>query len=149
MNVSIGFDHGAITLRQPVLKAVTQAGHTAIDHGTATVDSVDYPDYARLVADDILSGKADLGILCCTTGIGMSIAANKIPGIRAAHVHFVDEASLTRRHNDANILCMGAMHTNPEDAGELVAAFLGSDFEGGRHLRRVCKFVDWEKNPRG
>ncbi len=144
MNISVGFDHGAIALREAVLKSVTQAGYSVIDHGTKTPDSVDYPDYARLVADDITSGKSKLGILCCTTGIGMCIAANKVPGIRAANVHHVDEASLTRRHNNANVLCLGALHTTPDAAHQLIDAFLNSQFEGGRHERRVCKFTEWE-----
>ena len=147
MNISVAFDHGAIDLREAVLQAISDAGHSVTDHGTKTTDSVDYPDYARLVSDDINSGSADLGILCCTTGIGMSIAANKVRGIRAANVHYVDEASLTRRHNNANILCMGAMHTPPELARELVTVFLANTFEGGRHERRVCKFTDWESEP--
>jgi len=146
MRVSIGFDHGALRLRAPVLEALEQAGHTIIDHGTTASESVDYPDYARLVAQDVVNGNAEAGILCCTTGIGMSMAANKIRGIRAALVHFEDEAALTRRHNNANVLCMGALHTSPAAARKLVEVFLASKFEGGRHERRVCKFVEWESN---
>ena len=149
MIISLGFDHGALSLREAVLQSVRTAGHELIDHGTDSSESVDYPDYARLVAEDVASGRAHFGILCCTTGIGMSIAANKIRGIRAANVHFTDEASLTRRHNDANILCLGALHISPESARELIATFLQSEFEGGRHHRRVCKFVDWESNSCG
>ncbi len=144
MKVSIGFDHGALELRAPVLEALAAGGHTVIDHGTDSPDSVDYPDYARLVCDDVLDGRAEAGVLCCTTGIGMSMAANKIKGIRAALVHHQDEASLTRRHNNANVLCLGAIHTDPQTAPGLVEVFLSSSFEGGRHERRVCKFSDWE-----
>lgn len=144
MKVSIGFDHGALPLRAPVINALKQAGHTIVDHGTDNAESVDYPDYARLVADDVVSGRAQAGILCCTTGIGMSMAANKVRGIRAALVHHEDEAILTRRHNNANVLCMGSLHTDPSQAGKLVNAFLDSTFEGGRHERRVCKFINWE-----
>ena len=144
MKISIGFDHGALQLRAPILEALNEGGHTITDHGTDSKDSVDYPDYAKLVADDVVSGQSDLGILCCTTGIGMSIAANKVKGIRAALVHHEDEASLTRRHNNANVLCLGAMHTSAVTAKRLVDVFLTSEFEGGRHERRVCKFIDLE-----
>lgn len=147
MNISIGFDHGALTLRAPVLEGLQAAGHTIIDHGTDSPESVDYPDFARLVCDDVTSGKAEAGILCCTTGIGMSMAANKVRGIRAALVHHEDEASLTRRHNNANVLCMGALHTDPDTARKLVDVFLSNSFEGGRHDRRVCKFTEWEDLP--
>ena len=146
MNISIGFDHGALQLRTPVIETLKQGGHTVIDHGTDSGQSVDYPDYAKLVADDVVSEKADAGILCCTTGIGMSMAANKIKGIRAALVHYEDEASLTRRHNNANVLCLGALHTLPSDAGKLVDTFLSSEFEGGRHEKRICKFIELESD---
>ncbi|MEY2999945.1 MAG: hypothetical protein RL648_159, partial [Verrucomicrobiota bacterium] len=116
MNISLGCDHGALSLRQPVLDFLALQGHEVIDHGTFTADSVDYPDYARLVCEDLLNGSADFGILICTTGIGMSMAANKWPGIRAALVHHEDEAELTRRHNHANVLCLGALHTTAYEA---------------------------------
>ena len=146
MKVSIGFDHGALSLRAPVLDSLKVNGHVVIDHGTDSPDSVDYPDYAHLVTNDVTSGTAEAGILCCTTGIGMSIAANKVAGIRAALVHHEDEAALTRRHNNANILCLGALHTDAEDAQRLVAVFLENEFERGegRHERRVGKFMKWE-----
>ncbi|MEX0324806.1 MAG: ribose 5-phosphate isomerase B [Puniceicoccaceae bacterium] len=147
MKISIGFDHGAIALRKPVLEFLQSSGHEVIDHGTDTTDSVDYPDYAKCVAGDVASGTAEAGILCCTTGIGMSMAANKVKGVRAAVVHFEDEAALTRRHNNANVLCMGALHTSPELAQRLVEVFLSNSFEGGRHQRRVDKFSDWESSP--
>ena len=144
MKISIGFDHGAVALRAPVLAALKAGGHEVTDHGTDSAESVDYPDYARLVTDDVASGTAEAGILCCTTGIGMSMAANKVPGIRAAVVHFEDEAALTRRHNNANVLCLGALHTTPEQVRPLVEVFLSNTFEGGRHQRRVGKFSEWE-----
>ena len=139
MNISIGFDHGALALRQPVLDTVAGLGHNVTDHGTRTADSVDYPDFAALVAADVSAGRADLGILCCTTGIGMSIAANKVKGVRAAVVHYEDEAHLTRQHNHSNILCLGAIHTTAYEAGRLIEAFLSSTPEAGRHERRVGK----------
>ena len=144
MKVSIGFDHGALGLRAPVIEKLSELQHEVADHGTDSPESVDYPDYARLVAEDVASGRADLGILCCTTGIGMSIAANKVDGVRAALVHHEDEAELTRRHNNSNILCLGALHTTAYDAKRLVEIFLKSEFEGGRHARRVDKFTALE-----
>ena len=144
MKISFGLDHGALPLRQPLLDFLQAAGHEVIDHGTRSTDSVDYPDYARKVADDVVAGRADAGVLCCTTGIGMSIAANKVAGVRAAMVHFEDEASLSRRHNYANVICLGALHTTGEQACRLVEVFLASKFEGGRHERRVGKFSCWE-----
>lgn len=149
MKISIGFDHGAIPLRQPVLEYLQAAGHEVIDHGTDSTESVDYPDYAKCVARDVASGTAEAGILCCTTGIGMSIAANKVKGVRAANVHFEDEAALTRRHNNANVLCLGAIHVQPEQAKRLVEVFLSNTFEGGRHERRVDKFSHWESGSCG
>lgn len=144
MNISIGFDHGAISLREALIQHLESKGHTLIDHGTDSDSSVDYPDFAKPVTGDVVSGAAEIGVLCCTTGIGMSIAANKVNGIRAAVVHYEDEASLTRRHNNANVICMGALHTTPDQAVKLVDAFISSEFEGGRHGRRVDKFSDWE-----
>lgn len=144
MIISIGFDHGAIPLREGLLASLREDGHELIDHGTDSSDSVDYPDYARLVCEDVRQERAEIGILCCSTGIGMSMAANKFPGIRAALVRYDDEAALTRRHNNANVLCMGGFHTTPYEARILARTFIQSSFEGGRHARRVGKFTDWE-----
>jgi len=140
MNISIGFDHGAVALRETLLQHLQSHGHKVIDHGTDSLVSVDYPDFAVPVCEDVRDGRAEIGILCCTTGIGMSMAANKQPGIRAAVVKFEDEAALTRQHNNANVLCMGALHTTPYEAVRLTDSFLASEFEGGRHARRVSKF---------
>lgn len=144
MNISIGFDHGALSLRQALIQHLESQGHSLIDHGTDTDSSVDYPDFARPVTADVVSGGADIGVLCCTTGIGMSIAANKVKGIRAALVHHEDEAALTRQHNNANVICFGALHTTADEAIKLVDVFIGAEFEGGRHGRRVDKFSEWE-----
>jgi RpiB/LacA/LacB family sugar-phosphate isomerase len=145
MIISIGFDHGALPLREALLTHLRQQGHTLVDHGTDKPDSVDYPDFARLVCEDVTGKRAEVGILCCTTGIGMSMSANKFPGIRAALVRYEDEAALTRQHNHANILCMGALHTTAYEAARLADTFLASQPEGGRHARRVGKFMDWER----
>jgi RpiB/LacA/LacB family sugar-phosphate isomerase len=140
MKISIGFDHGAISLRDPLIQHLNAQGHELVDHGTDSAESVDYTDYANLVSDDVAQGRVEAGILCCTTGIGMSMAANKVQGVRAAVVKFEDEAALTRQHNNANVLCLGAHHTTPYEAVRLADIFLASTFEGGRHERRVNKF---------
>lgn len=144
MKISIGFDHGAVALREPLLEHLREKGHQIVDHGTDSIESVDYPDFSRKVCEDVAGGTSELGILCCTTGIGMSISANKFKGIRAALARFEDEATLTRQHNHANVLCMGAIHTTPYEARRLVDAFIESKPEGGRHARRVGKFMEWE-----
>lgn len=144
MKISLGVDHGALQLRESLLRHLTESGHEVLDHGTDSPDSVDYPDFSKRVCEDVVAGRAEIGILCCTTGIGMSISANKIPGIRAACVHFEDEAALTRRHNKANVLCMGGLHTTSYEAARLADTFIASSFEGGRHQRRVAKFTAWE-----
>jgi len=147
MKVSIGFDHGALPLRAPLLQHLKDRGIEFIDHGTSSNDSVDYPDYASKVALDVSEGRAETGILCCTTGIGMSLAANKFRNIRAAVIHYEDEAALTRQHNHSNVICMGALHTTPYEANRLVDIFLDTPFEkGGRHERRVGKINQLESN---
>lgn len=148
MKITLGADHGAFHLREATLNYLKENGHEVIDHGTYSTDSVDYPDFVDLVCRDLREEKAELGILCCTTGLGMSIAANKQPGIRAALVHYNDEAGLSRRHNNANVLCMGQLHTTAHEAAQLIDTFLSAPFEEGRHARRVAKFTAWEnQNP--
>ena len=145
MKIAIGADHAGYALKDLVRDALRQAGHEVIDVGTNSADSTDYPDYAVAVAEGVLSGAAERGILVCSTGVGMSIAANKIDGIRAALAFNVDEVRLTRAHNDANIITIGARYTDPEAANEMVRIFLETPFEGGRHARRVGKIADLEK----
>lgn len=139
MKISIGADHGGVALRDALSKALKEKGHEVIDHGAFSTESVDYPDFAGLVGLDVTSGRADYGVLICKTGIGMSIAANKVPGVRAALVHFADEAALCREHNNANVIVFGAVYTLPEDAVTLTGIFLSTEFEGGRHQRRLDK----------
>jgi ribose 5-phosphate isomerase B len=139
MKISIGADHGGVSLRSALATALQQEGHTVIDHGTFSSESVDYPDFSSQVGADIIEQRAERGILICKTGIGMSIAANKISGVRAALVHFEDEASLCRQHNNANVIVFGSAHTSPEQAVQLTKIFLATEFEGGRHQRRVDK----------
>ena len=143
MNIAIGCDHRGVDLKQSVIKSITEAGHSYEDFGCYTADSVDYPDIAQKVAEAVARGGFEVGILICSTGIGMCIAANKVKGIRAALCHNTFGACRARQHNDANILCVGA-EEEPERVPEIVEAFLTCEFEGGRHQRRVDKIRDME-----
>ncbi len=143
MRIAIGCDHRGLNLKQSVIELLTRAGHSHQDLGCYTTDSVDYPDIAKQVAEAVAAGDFQYGILICGTGIGMSIAANKVKGIRAALCHNAFGARRARQHNDANILCLGA-EEGQEQVPEIVNAFLTSEFEGGKHLRRVSKIKDLE-----
>jgi ribose 5-phosphate isomerase B len=138
VRIAIGCDHKGLNLKQSVIQLITQSGHSYEDMGCYTTDSVDYPDIAGKVAGAVASGDFDYGILICDTGIGMSIAANKVKGIRAALCHDAFSAARARKHNDANVLCLGGGNS-PEVMTETVATFLTTQFEGGRHLRRLNK----------
>ena len=140
MKISIGADHGAVPLRLHLIQVLREEGHDVLDHGTEDEQSVDYPDYAKAVAREVASGTSDFGVLCCTNGIGMSIAANKTPGVRAALIHFEDDAFYARSHNNANVICFGSRHHTHYDAARFLRRFLAIPFEGGRHARRVNKF---------
>lgn len=135
--VMAGSDHAGLTLRAEAVKAAKGAGCEVEDLGPHAADSVDYPDYARLVAEAVAGGRARLGILVCGTGIGMSIAANKVAGVRAALCRTEYEARMARAHNDANVLCLGERVTGGGLGAAIVLAFLATPFEGGRHARRV------------
>ena len=143
MRIAVGCDHRGVSLKKSVIKLITEVGHSYEDFGCYTTESVDYPDIAKKVAEAVARGDFERGILVCSTGIGMSIVANKIKGIRAARCHNAFSACRARRHNDANILCLGA-EEEPEQAPEIVNAFLTCEFEGGRHQRRVDKIRDME-----
>lgn len=136
----IGTDHGGFELKEAVVSYLKGSGYDVEDIGCFSSESVDYPDYANAVAQAVVSGKKDLGILCCTTGIGMSVAANRYPGIQAAVVTDIALAAKTRVHNNTNVLCLAGDFTSAEDAGKIVDAWLGAEFDGGgRHERRVAK----------
>ncbi|MBU6303110.1 MAG: ribose 5-phosphate isomerase B [Verrucomicrobia bacterium] len=137
--LTLGADHGGVALKNQLVAWLKASGTTVHDVGTFGPESVDYPDVAREVASAVAGHPEGRGILICTTGIGVSIAANKVPGIRAALVHTVGEAGMCRRHNDANVLCLGGSETGFETAKEIVETFLRTEFEGGRHERRVHK----------
>lgn len=138
MRIAIGCDHRGIDFKGEVIKIAAAAGHDCRDFGTNTTEAVDYPDIAKEVGEVVAGGEFDRGILICGTGIGMSIAANKLPGIRAALCHNAFSAERARQHNDANIICLGAEY-GLDGLEKTVNAFLVTEFEGGRHQRRVDK----------
>lgn len=137
MKIAIGNDHSAVEFKNELVKFLESEGYEVINCGTDTKDSVDYPVYSKSVSEAVLSKKADLGVLICGTGIGISIAANKIPGIRAALVTNEYCARLTRQHNDANIVAFGARVIGIDLAKSCLKVFLETEFEGGRHQRRI------------
>ncbi len=143
--VIAGSDHAGLALRAEAVKAAREAGLEVEDLGPFSSESVDYPDYAKAVAEAVASGRAKVGILVCGTGIGMSIAANKVKGVRAAQCTTEFEARMARAHNDANVLCLGERVVGLGLGGAIVKAFLEATFEGGRHERRVQKMRDLER----
>lgn len=146
MNITIGSDHGAVALKDEVKRVLREIGGIEItDVGTFGTDAVDYPDIAEKVCADVASGKAARGIVLCGTGLGISIAANKIKGIRCALCDDVYSARMSREHNDANVLALGGRVIGPGPAGEIVRAWLETRFVGGRHERRVGKIAALEK----
>ncbi len=137
LTISLGSDHAGLPLKRALLAHLKSLGHTVTDRGTLTEDSCDYPLYAQAVAADVTAGRSRFGVLVCSTGVGISIAANKVAGIRAALVHNVEMSGLARQHNDANVICFGGRYVSPELAAACLDAFLAAGFEGGRHARRV------------
>ncbi len=149
MRVALAADHGGYQLKEAIKGWLSELGIEAEDFGTHAPDSVDYPDYARVVAEKVAAGEFDRGILVCGTGIGMSIAANKVPGIRAALCHDVFSARATREHNDSNVLALGERVIGQGLARAIVEAWLGTEFAGGRHAGRVEKIRAIENAYRG
>ncbi|WBO60020.1 MULTISPECIES: ribose 5-phosphate isomerase B [unclassified Acidocella] len=139
LTVALGADHGGVTLKNRLAAVLIEAGHEVQDYGTDGPASVDYPDFAQAVCGAVTEKRADFGILVCGTGIGMSIAANRYAGIRCGLVHDVTTARLTRAHNDANVLALGARIIGEEVALDILGAFLSTPYEGGRHQRRLDK----------
>ena len=144
MRIAIGNDHRGVTTKKHLLPLLTQLGHEVKDVGTGTADGCDYPDFAFQVGDLVGKGQVDRGILVCGTGIGMAIAANKVPGVRAAPCHDSITAEMSRRHNDANVLCLSADLLGEELIDRMIRIWLQTDFEGGRHARRVEKIMKYE-----
>jgi ribose 5-phosphate isomerase B len=145
MKIAIGADHAGFSLKEGLRAALAEKGLEIVDFGTASGESTDYPDYAEKVARAVAAGEVDRGVLVCSTGVGMSIAANKVKGVRAALAYNTEEVGLTRAHNDANVLSIGAKYTGLEQAKEMVEVFLETPFEGGRHERRVNKMMAIEE----
>ena len=144
MKLSIASDHGAYHLKEHMKEFLAAKGHEVVDCGTHSTDSCDYPIYAKAAADLVVSGECEKGIVLCTTGIGISIAANKVKGIRCALCTTSLQAEMTRRHNDSNMLAIGAGVTGQNLADRIVEVFLSTDFEGGRHARRVDLMMSFE-----
>jgi ribose 5-phosphate isomerase B len=148
MKVAVGCDHAAVELREAVIKKLKDMGKEVLDFGTHTHESVDYPDFGQKVSRAVQSGEAELGVLICGTGIGMSIVANKFKGIRAALCSESFSARMSRRHNNANVLVMGARTIGVGLAEDIVETFFSDQFEGGRHARRVDKITVIEEKER-
>ena len=143
--IGIGCDHGGYELKEFIKNLLVERGIEVKDFGIHDTNSVDYPDIAKPVCESVVSGECECGILVCGTGIGMSIAANQIKGIRAAHVTDSYSAKMTKEHNNANVICLGERITGVEIAKEIVNAYLDAEFAGGRHEARVNKIMDLEK----
>ena len=145
MKIALGADHAGFDLKQLLKEHIERAGHPVKDLGTHASDAVDYPDYAREVAHNVARHDSDFGVLVCGSGVGMSITANKVTGIRAANVGSEQAARLSREHNNANVLALGARVVREADALKIVDAFINTPFAGGRHERRVDKIAQIEK----
>ena len=144
--IALGCDHGGLEIKNAIIEDLKKKGIEFIDLGTNTTDSVDYPVYAKAVCAEVISGRCEKGILCCGTGIGMSIAANKVKGIRAAVLSDSFSAEMTRKHNNSNVLCLGGRVLGVGLALELVDLFVDTEFEGGRHQTRVDMIAAIEKS---
>ena len=145
MKIAIGCDHGALDLKNKVIAHLTAKGYEVVNFGTDTLDSCDYPDFAAPAAKAVASGECEKGIVLCTTGIGVSITANKVKGIRCALLSDVMSARMTRQHNDTNMMAIGAAVVGEMLALEIVDVWLDTEFEGGRHQRRVDKIKALEE----
>ncbi len=145
MKIAIGADHAGFRLKEKLRAKLAEQGYDVVDVGTSSDESTDYPDFAEQVAAWVARGEAERGILVCSTGVGMSIAANKVPGIRAALAVNPEEVSLVRGHNNANVLAFGAKYTGEAEAEAMMDVFLSTPFQGGRHARRIEKIAAIEK----
>jgi ribose 5-phosphate isomerase B len=146
MRIAVGSDHAGYALKTELAAHLAASGHEVLDLGTDTAEvSVDYPVYGRAVGEAVAAGRADRGVCVCGTGIGIGIAANKVPGVRAAVVHDVTSARLARGHNDANVMCLGERTTGHTTAHDIVDAFFSTGFDGGRHQRRIDLITEQER----
>lgn len=146
MTVYIGCDHGGIELKRAVMQMLAEAGHNVVNFGTDTPDSVDYPDYGFAVAQKAAEDKSARGVVICKTGVGMSICANKVKGVRCALCFTPEMGRLCREHNNANVLALGAGNTDTATALDIVRAFMTTEFAGGRHANRVGKIISYEQS---
>jgi RpiB/LacA/LacB family sugar-phosphate isomerase len=150
MRIAVGSDHAGFDLKTALATHMADAGHQVEDLGTVSADvSVDYPVFGLAVGRAVATGRADRGICVCGTGIGISIAANKVDGVRAALVHDVTTAGLARRHNDANVVCLGGRTTGVAEAIDAVDTFFATEFEGGRHVARLAEIAEFESDQSG
>ena len=140
--IAVGSDHAGYSLKQRLATELRTLGHEVLDLGAHDADRVDYPDFGAAVGRAVAGAAADLGVCECGSGIGIAMAANKVPGVRAAPVHDATSARLARQHNDANVLCLGERLLDPDVASEAVLAWLDAEFEGGRHVGRVAKLAE-------
>jgi ribose 5-phosphate isomerase B len=146
VRIAIGSDHAGYELKEAVGPMLRDGGHQLVDVGTDSQESVDYPDFAAAAARMVGEGAADRAVIVCGSGVGVSIAANKVDGVRAVNAHDADEAEMSRRHNDANVLTLSGKRLSAADADPIIDRFLGTDFEGGRHARRVGKIAAIERD---
>lgn len=137
MRIAVGSDHAGFHLKEHVKHGLQEGGHELVDVGTGSAQSVDYPQFAADAARLVSDGKADRAVLACGSGVGVAIVANKVPGVRAVNAHDPQEAEMSRRHNDANVVTLSGARVAPDAADAIVVAFLRAEFEGGRHARRV------------
>ena len=149
MRIAVGSDHAGYALKEQVRPLLEQAGHDVVDVGTDSEESTDYPPHAEAAARLVADGKAECGVLVCGSGVGVSIVANKVEGIRAVNAHDPDEAEMSRRHNDANVLALAGRRLTGEEARAIVERFLAAEFEGGRHQRRVDQISSVERGESG
>jgi ribose 5-phosphate isomerase B len=141
VKIAIASDHAGFELKSQIAAALRADGHDVKDFGTESDESVDYPDFAEPASREVAVGDAERGVLVCGSGVGVSIVANKVDGIRAVHAHDSEEAAMSRQHNDTNVVTLGERTTSPEAAIEIVNTFLATEFEGGRHQKRVDKIA--------
>ena len=145
MRIAVGSDHAGVDLKRHVAEALRDAGHEIVDVGTDSPESTDYPLFAEPAARLVADGEAERGVLVCGSGVGVSIVANKVDGVRAVNAHDAEEASMARRHNDVNVLTLSGRRLATEEADAIVESFLSTDFEGGRHERRVALIGEVER----
>ncbi len=148
MRIAVGSDHAGFPLKETVRPLLEDAGHDVVDVGTDSEESADYPRFAAEAARLVAAGEAERAVIVCGSGVGVSIVANKVDGVRAVNAHDPDEAEISRRHNDANVLALAGRRLDDDGAREIVERFLGTEFEGGRHGRRVDQIAAVERGER-